>query len=185
MYGEGEWKVRLYGKSKRRTWRKLHLAIDAPSQEIVACCTTTHDFSDGQRLPDLLSAIAEPIDSLKAEGAYDHRSCSTPLAKRGIKALIPPGKSARIWQHGNCQAPPLDSDQNLPAIRTLGRTRWKQESGYHQGSLAETGVYRLKTLFRGLSPQDPLCRIVCARVCLRGKPRNCLWVVPPSTECPG
>jgi Transposase DDE domain len=34
VYGEGEWKVRKHGYSKRRTWRKLHLAIDARSHEI-------------------------------------------------------------------------------------------------------------------------------------------------------
>ena len=36
IFGEGEWKVRQHGKKKRRTWRKLHLAIDAQTQEIVA-----------------------------------------------------------------------------------------------------------------------------------------------------
>jgi hypothetical protein len=29
LYGEGEWKVRQYGYSKRRTWRKVNLALDA------------------------------------------------------------------------------------------------------------------------------------------------------------
>uniref|UniRef100_A0A0S4TX19 Transposase n=1 Tax=Ralstonia solanacearum TaxID=305 RepID=A0A0S4TX19_RALSL len=29
LYGEGEWKVRKHGWSKRRTWRKVHLAMDA------------------------------------------------------------------------------------------------------------------------------------------------------------
>jgi len=33
VYGEGEWKVRTHGKSKRRTWRKLHLAVDPRSGE--------------------------------------------------------------------------------------------------------------------------------------------------------
>ena len=28
VYGEGEWKIRLHGKDKRRVWRKLHLAVD-------------------------------------------------------------------------------------------------------------------------------------------------------------
>lgn len=28
VYGEGEWKCREHGVSKRRTWRKLHLGID-------------------------------------------------------------------------------------------------------------------------------------------------------------
>jgi hypothetical protein len=28
VYGEGEWKVRKHGRSKHRTWRKLHICID-------------------------------------------------------------------------------------------------------------------------------------------------------------
>ena len=35
VYGEGEWKVRLHGLSKRRTWRKLHLAVNEATGEIV------------------------------------------------------------------------------------------------------------------------------------------------------
>jgi len=31
----------------------------------------------------------------------------------------------------------------------LGRKCWKQESGYHQHSLVETAIFRLKTLFGG------------------------------------
>jgi IS5 family transposase len=147
VYGEGEWKVRQHGKSKRRTWRKLHLALDADTQEIVCCVATTNDYCDGEILTDLLEGIPEPIESVKADGAYDHRSCYTQLAKRGIKAIIPPRKGARIWVHGNTKAQRLDRDQNLRKIREHGRRRWKQDSGYHQRSLAETGVYRLKTLF--------------------------------------
>ena len=29
VYGEGEWKTRQHGWTQRRTWRKLHLGIDA------------------------------------------------------------------------------------------------------------------------------------------------------------
>jgi hypothetical protein len=36
LYGEGEWKVRLHGADRRRTWRKLHLLIDHRTQEAVA-----------------------------------------------------------------------------------------------------------------------------------------------------
>lgn len=34
VYGEGEWKVRQHGVSKRRTWRKLHLAIDTKTPSV-------------------------------------------------------------------------------------------------------------------------------------------------------
>jgi hypothetical protein len=36
VYGEGEWKTRHHGISKRRTWRKLHLGVDEATGEIVA-----------------------------------------------------------------------------------------------------------------------------------------------------
>ncbi len=39
VYGEGEWKVRKHGASKRRTWRKLHIMVDAQTQEVVAVVT--------------------------------------------------------------------------------------------------------------------------------------------------
>ena len=36
VYGEGEWKVRQHGYSKRRTWKKLHLAVDESNSQILA-----------------------------------------------------------------------------------------------------------------------------------------------------
>jgi hypothetical protein len=43
VYGEGEWKVRQHGVGKRRTWRKMHLAVDADTGEILACQMTEGD----------------------------------------------------------------------------------------------------------------------------------------------
>ena len=36
IYGEGEWKVRQHGVSKRRTWRKLHIGANPEDGEIQA-----------------------------------------------------------------------------------------------------------------------------------------------------
>jgi len=57
IYGEGEWKVRQHGVSKRRTWRKLHLAVDEATGEILAAELTTNDVGDGQMLPPLLGSV--------------------------------------------------------------------------------------------------------------------------------
>ena len=46
VYGEGEWKVRTHGASKRRTWRKIHLGIDALTQEVVCTLVTSNDVQD-------------------------------------------------------------------------------------------------------------------------------------------
>ena len=40
VFGEGEWKVRQHGTSKRRTWRKLHLGVDESSFKIKAAEVT-------------------------------------------------------------------------------------------------------------------------------------------------
>jgi len=60
---------------------------------------------------------------------------------------VPPRRDAKIWQHGNCKKTPLPRDQNLRRIRQIGRKKWKVESGYHRRSLAETAVFRFKTIF--------------------------------------
>jgi IS5 family transposase len=145
--GEGEWKVRQHGYSKRRTWRKLHLAIDAETQQIVAAVVTTNDVADCEILPELLENTQDAVSSVAADGSYDTRECYQAIRKKGARALIPPRKGARIWQHGNTKAERLERDQNLRAIRKGGRKRWKEQSGYHQRSLSETGMFRLKTLF--------------------------------------
>lgn len=46
VYGEGEWKVRKHGASKRRTWRKLHIGIDVATQQIVLVELTTNSEDD-------------------------------------------------------------------------------------------------------------------------------------------
>jgi hypothetical protein len=147
VYGEGEWKVRQHGYSKRRTWRKLHLAIDAATQQIVSVTVTTNDFADCEILPELLENTPPPVASVAADGSYDARACYEAIRQKGARAIIPPRKGARIWVHGNCKAQRLDRDQNLRAIRKGGRKRWKEQAGYHRRSLAETGMFRLKRRF--------------------------------------
>ena len=147
IYGEGEWKTRQYGVSKRRTWRKLHLAVDEQTGEILAAEVTRNDKKDGQLLEPLLEGVEAEIEQVSADGAYDQRSCYDSLAKRHVKAAIPPRKDAKIWQHGNCQAPPHPRDENLRAIRKHGRAKWKRLTHYHRRSLAETAMFRFKTIF--------------------------------------
>lgn len=149
IFGEGEWKVRSHGKSKRRTWRKLHVAVDPHSGEIQAAALTTNSVSDSQMVASLLAQIERPIERFAGDGGYDKRNVYDSLNHRapGAVLLIPPRKNARIWQHGNSKAERLRRDENLRAIRKSGRKVWKQESGYHIRSLAETTMFRLKTIF--------------------------------------
>jgi len=149
VYGEGEWKVRSHGKSKRRTWRKLDVGVDPHSGEIQAAALTTNSVSDDQMVEPLLEQIAKPIDLFVGDGSYDKRRVYDSLNRHVPEAsvLIPPRKNARIWQHGNTKAERLRRDENLRTIRRSGRQAWKQSSGYHVRSLVETTIFRLKTIF--------------------------------------
>jgi IS5 family transposase len=147
VYGEGEWKVRAHGASRRRTWRKLHLGVDEATHEFVAVVVTTNDFKDSQLLPDLLEQVGDEINQVSADGAYDSRDCYDAIRDREARAAIPPPKRARIWQHGNTKAERHIRDENLREIRRKGRREWKRTSGYHRRSLAETQVFRVKMIF--------------------------------------
>lgn len=147
VFGEGEWKVRQHGWSKRRTWRKLHLGVNEASREVTAACVTTNDMGDAEVLPDLLGQVEGPIGQVSADGAYDTRAVYDALAARGAQAAIPPRQGAKIWQHGNSHKPPHARDENLRCIRRQGRQRWKEMSLYHRRSLAENAMFRIKTLF--------------------------------------
>jgi hypothetical protein len=146
VFGEGEWKVRQHGYSKRRTWRKLHLGVDEASGEIVASVLSTNDVGDSEVLPDLLQQVQGPIHQVSADGAYDTFGCHEAIAAHEARAAIPPRENARIAKHGNSNGPPLPRDEILRSIREVGIKTWKQDSDYHRRSLAETAMYRFKQL---------------------------------------
>lgn len=149
IYGEGEWKVRQHGVSKRRTWRKLHIGANPEDGEIQAVILTENNISDDAAVEVLLEQIEQEIDKFAADGAYDKRKVYDGLNAHspGVKILIPPRKNARIWRHGNTKAERLKRDENLRSIRKHGRKEWKKNSGYHVRSLSETAMFRLKTIF--------------------------------------
>jgi hypothetical protein len=153
VYGEGEWKVRKHGWSKRRTWRKLHIGVDESSLEIVSAVGTGNDCADKEMLSSLLDDIEEPLDQVSGDGGYDARDCYEAITQRGARAVIPPQRNAKLWKHD----PRWDQrNKNLLRIRELetvfedeeeGRKQWKQETDYHRRSLVETTMMRLKTIF--------------------------------------
>ena len=59
---------------RNRAWRKLHLAVDADSGEIVASDLTARRTHDCTQVPTLLGQIDQPLASISADGAYDTRA---------------------------------------------------------------------------------------------------------------
>ena len=149
IYGEGEWKVRKHGYSKHRTWRKLHMGANPDNGEIQVVVLTENSVSDDSVVKDMLAQIEQTLLACAADGAYDKRRVYDALNEHSpeVEILIPPRKNARIWQHGNSKEERLKRDENLRYIRKHGRQQWKDDSGYHIRSLAETIMFRLKTIF--------------------------------------
>src|SRR5512147_3336259 len=88
--GEGEWKVRKHGDSQRRTWRQLHLAIDAETHEVQAVMVSGAKVDDAEMVDHLLKPIDRPVGSAAADGAYDQRKVYRVLEPRTDEILIPP-----------------------------------------------------------------------------------------------
>jgi Transposase DDE domain len=147
VYGEGEWKVRVHGYSKRRTWRKLHLCVDEETREIIVAGGSTNSVSDGEMLPEMLAEVGDEVRQVSCDGIYDQRKCYEAIKGVSARAAIPPRRGARIWQHGNTKAERHVRDENLRSIRKKGRKVWKEDVGYHRRSLAETTVFRYKITF--------------------------------------
>lgn len=150
VFGEGEWKVRQHGYSKRRTWKKLHIGIDQATGDIEVAEVTGSDTADCEVFKPLLDRMPSKvaIDQVSADGSFDKRVCYQALTDRQVAHIaIPPQKNAKIWQHGNTKAERLPRDENLRRIRAVGRRQWKQESNYHRRSLVENSFFRFKTIF--------------------------------------
>jgi hypothetical protein len=146
VFGEGEWKVRQHGPGKRRTWRKLHLAVNPDTQEIEAETLTENTCDDASQVDPLLDQVRKPLRRFYGDGAYDKRKVYEALERRGMQAIIPPRRDAKIWQHGNARGRPLMRDMALRAIRCSGRRRWKESVGYHRRSLSQTAMHRMNAV---------------------------------------
>lgn len=146
VYGEGEWKVRVHGKARRRVWRKLHLGVDTTTGAILAHRLTPSETHDGDELPGLLADIEGPVAAVYGDKAYDAFDIHAAVLARGARPVIPPRKGAAIHPPPRVKTPPPTRGAAVARIAEIGRKAWKQETGYHRRSLAETGMYRYKAL---------------------------------------
>lgn len=149
VYGEGEWKVRKHGYSKRRTWRKVHIGMCVETHQIIVAAMTSNDVSDESIMPDLLDQIEEPIATVRGDGAYDVTECYEAIYDSGGLPIIPPRRNAK--QNSESDIPIEPRNEAIRRIKELGggedgRKAWKKEIGYHKRSLVETAMYRLKTI---------------------------------------
>jgi hypothetical protein len=138
---------------KNRAWRKLHLAVDANTGEIVASDLTSRRTHDCARVPALLGQIDNRVASVSADGGYDtegtYEAAQAQGEGRAVSVLIPPRRDAQLSPRPSDAL--TERNRNIRSIRRLGRREWHERSGYSRRSMVENAIYRYKTIIgRGM-----------------------------------
>ena len=122
VYGKDEWHQEKHGVPARRTWRKLHLAVDE-NYQILACELTTPEVGDPTAVPDLLAQVEAPFDAFMGDGAYDGEPVSNAVLTKQPEAevVVPPHKTAVLSDAGDTQR-----DEHIRAIEEHGRIAWQR-----------------------------------------------------------
>jgi len=165
ILGPGEWRQERFGQGKagkpRRSWRKLHLGIDADNGDIVASDLTNKDVGDVTILPDLLHQVDGRIHRFLGDGAYDGDPTYRLLTQRRqalpLPEVIVPLRGAGLGL-GLAKAEDLlrQRDRHVQAIQDKGRMAWQKSSGYNRRTLVEASMSRYKRVIGpGLRSRDP------------------------------
>jgi hypothetical protein len=154
---------------KNRAWRKLHLAVDAATGEIVASDLTGRRNHDCTRVPVMLGQIDNRAASFYADGAYDtegtYEAAHTQGQGRHVRVVISPRRGARLSPTPSVAL--RERNRNIRSIRRLGRREWHKRSGFSKRSMVENVIYRYKTIIgrgmrsRTLAGQQLEVRLAC------------------------
>lgn len=128
LCGSGEWLVEQHGTKTRRSWRKLHIGVDAITEQIVAAGLTTNNVDDGSQVGPLLDQMTEPVASFTGDGAHDRDDVSVAVAERHAQAaIIVPPRSTAVPSSTAATAP-TQRDEHLQFIAEHGRMGWQKAS---------------------------------------------------------
>jgi hypothetical protein len=144
LCGRGEWLAEKHGTKKRRSWKKLHLGVNAATGEIVAAELTTREVDDGSRIGPLLDQVAGPVASFTGDGAYDRDGVYRAVAERHPDAavVVPPRRDAVPSE--TATTAPTQRDRHLELIAEHGRMAWQKATGYNARAKAEAAMSRYK-----------------------------------------
>jgi hypothetical protein len=144
LCGPGEWLIEKHGTRRRRSWRKLHIGVDAGTGQILAPELTSSDVDDGSQVEPLLDQIPAPLASFIADGAYDQAGIYGTIAQHYPEAdvIVPPRSTAVLSE--TAEIAPTQRDRHLQSVHEHGRMGWQKQSGYTRRALVEAAISRLK-----------------------------------------
>src|SRR4051794_28354542 len=147
LFGQGEWDEEKHGRA-RRSWRKLHIAVDADTGEIVACVLTDKATNDAGQVPALLGQIEGRIASVTADGAYDGEPVYQAVARHQsdpVPDIVIPPRASAVPSRQDAEAQ-SQRDHHVRIIAEKGRMAWQKATGYGRRSLVETAIGRYKAI---------------------------------------
>ena len=160
LCGAGDWLHEKHGTKLRRSWRKLHLGLDAGTGQIVASLLTTKNVDDGSQLGSLLDQVEGPLASFTGDGAYDQVGVTSSVTQRHPDAVIIVPPRANAVPSDTAETAPTQRDRHLQQIAKHGRMAWRTSSGYSSaqgrdgdGAL-QAGDRRRPALARARAPGD-------------------------------
>ena len=142
--GPGEWLVEKHGTKRRRSWRVLHIGMDAASGRIVAATLTDRGVDDATQVGPLLDQVDHPVASLTGDGAFDRSSVYADVHERHPEAavIVPPRRDAAL--SATAETVPTQRDCHIQAINERGRMAWQRDSGYNVRARVEGQIGRWK-----------------------------------------
>ena len=144
LCGKGEWLLEKHGTATRRSWRMLHLGVDANTGRIVAATLTAKEVDDASQAGPLLDQAAGPVASFTGDGGYDQNCVYDSVAQRHPDAavVVPPRTNA--VPSDAAETAPTQRDGHVQHIAEHGRMAWHSASGYNTRARVEAAMNRWK-----------------------------------------
>ncbi len=144
LCGPGEWLVEKHGTRTRRSWKKLHLGVDADSGQILASTLTDHDADDGSQAGPLLDQVAGLWPRSPATAGTTKKVVYAGVIERHPEAaVIVPPRSTAVPSELAANAP-TQRDRHLQHIAEHGRMAWQKAAGYNRRARAKAAIGRWK-----------------------------------------
>lgn len=83
------------GEEKRRTWHKLHLAVDVETHKAISAEVSLVNVGDSEVLPTLLTHYVRKITAVSSDGAYDTQKLSRDIKKERLYPVDTASKEYR------------------------------------------------------------------------------------------
>lgn len=141
-FGRNEWHQEKHKVSGKRSWRKLHLAVDTENR-IHAGLLTDRFSTDDQVVHKLLDQIDVSVNQWTADGAYDKNSVYKHMSHHSHQSdiVIPPTKG-----HLEDKENHPKRNRTISEIKEHGRMAWQRKRAYGNRNYSEITMKRYKEI---------------------------------------